>query len=269
MVDAYHLPAEHWKEFAEVAPVLGSDVFGGRDYTGLSFLYNAYAGAEKLDYSRVNGDCQLLLGSQYALLRKEVLEVFPDIRNVAERVTTVLVNGGGVDEHDVVGRVAEAFHELSHSFWPEKALFVTGKMYPFGEALDNKLKNLPFAERLVQPNNWVELLRDANLALIAGGSTQYEAAAFGTPYLTFLVEENQRSFAEGMEELGITEVAGWIETMDAIDICQKYEAIVVDSEKRAQFSRNGRNLLDGKGAERVVQACLNKLQIHSPKAVNY
>lgn len=261
VVDAYHLPEDYWKSFRRKTVILATDVFGGRNYREVDLLFNSYCGWETLDYSSAHNSAIHLMGPEYAQLRPDVVRrINSKEKTINKKVSTILVNGGGVDEHDVTGTIARAFMELEPEIQPQKAYFVTGIKYPFGERLDRILCKLPFAERLLQPTNWLDLLESVDFAMIAGGSTQYEAAAFGTPTLVFLVEENQRVFAEGMEKLGITSVAGWLKSLTFSDINNAYKDIISNQPLREQFSRKGKQLLDGQSGSRVAEACIQKVR---------
>ncbi len=262
VIDGYHIPDAHRKLYARSTAVMVSDVFGGRDYRDCDLVFNAYADAADLDYSRLSSKTELLLGPEYAILREQVVKrLVGKVYDQPDRIRKVLINGGGVDEHDVTGRVASALAALPEKQFPEEALFVTGTMYPFEERLDQRIKRLPFARRLVQPENWLDLLKDSDLILMAGGSTQYEAAALGTPYICLPVEENQLGFARSMERLGCTEVIGWLNDLTDDQILQAYLRFASDSQLRSSLAQKARSLVDGQGATRVAQACMEHFAV--------
>ncbi|MDP8207663.1 MAG: hypothetical protein P9L92_13435 [Candidatus Electryonea clarkiae] len=260
-VDGYHFPDDYWLRFQKNTVVLATDVFGGRNYSGVNLLYNGYAHAFQMDYSQCPEDTGLLLGPGWMITRKEVLNRKPDKpSSQPERVKRVLINGGGVDEHDVTGRVASAFANLQPEHIPDEAFFVTGINYPFSDRLNSRLEKLPFTKRLVQPDNWLDLIASSDLLLISGGQVQYEAAFFGTPYIVLLIEENQRGSAGAMQEMGITSVAGWLKDMSDDQILDAYVNICKDRKKRESFSLKGFQLLDGLGSKRVAEACLREVR---------
>ncbi len=254
IIDGYHLPENHWEQYQEDAIVYTTDVFGGRDYSHVDLIYNGYTHAPDMDYSRCLSHTKLLLGLQWTVVRQDVYPYLPkQNRTHPEFPRKILVNGGGVDEHNVTGRVADALVNLPEHMAPVEAYFITGLKYPFGPELDQKLERLPYATRLTQPENWLEILSSSDLAVIAGGSVIFETAMLGTPGLIFVVEENQKGSALATEKLGVHKVAGWLKDLTDEQILTAYMEIASNREMRESISNRGRELLDGKGAYRVVE----------------
>ncbi|MFC2170865.1 PseG/SpsG family protein [Calditrichota bacterium] len=260
VVDGYHFSDEYWSLFESDSVLMATDVFGGRNYAGVDLIYNGYAHAEKMDYAQCKDDTGFLLGTRWLIIRDEVVHRIPVIRKRQhEKISQILVNGGGVDEHDVTGRVASALAKLEADDIPDKIIFTHGIKYPFQERLKKLTGKLPTAEVCVQPDNFVDLILDSDLVICAGGLVQYESTMLGTPSIALIVEENQKDSSFAMQELGITEVAGWLKNLSDEQILEAFRRLALDQGKRQEMVNIGARLLDGKGAERVAKACLERV----------
>jgi len=259
IVDGYHIQSSDWQIYSAHSKLLVTDAFGGKNYNSADIIYNAYTDVKELNYSTVKSSSSLLAGPLYALIRNEITKAKCS-RPKIESVKAILINGGGVDEHNVAGNVAKGLKHVPVKLWPEKAFFIVGKEYPFSDDLKLNLFDLPFAEILVEPNDWVDILRSVDLAIIAGGSTQYEATYLGTPYVSFIVEENQLGLTRTMSELGITLYVGWLKEKNPAEIGRIYESIVADTNGLNLRAEKGQDLIDGKGVQRVIERCLKLIR---------
>ena len=73
------------------------------------------------------------------------------------------------------------------------------------------------------------------------------------PFVAISVAENQRPSARRLGEKGMA-VALDIDGLKAPDICAALKSLVPDQHKRSAMARRGRELVDGNGVERIVEA---------------
>ncbi len=78
-------------------------------------------------------------------------------------------------------------------------------------------------------------------------------------YCIAFVEEDQRASAIKMQELCITEVVGWLKDLSGEQIRDSYTCLSRDHQQREMFSQRGWSELDGLGAKRVANACLESV----------
>jgi len=97
-----------------------------------------------------------------------------------------------------------------------------------------------------------EIMLKCDVAVTAGGSTMYELAACGIPMVTFIYADNQRPAVEMLEQEGYIVNLGeyfsveknfWLKSMNLFE----------NKKLRETMSGNLQKLVDGKGAERVVE----------------
>jgi spore coat polysaccharide biosynthesis predicted glycosyltransferase SpsG len=101
-----------------------------------------------------------------------------------------------------------------------------------------------------------ELMAWADLAISAGGSTCWELAFMGLPFLVTILAKNQKAVAEGLEEVGAAVNLGWYDSITPTRLAQRLSSLAEAADVRAELSRRGRTLVDGKGKERVLRELL-------------
>ena len=92
----------------------------------------------------------------------------------------------------------------------------------------------------------------ADLAVTAAGSTSWELARVGTPQVAIVLADNQRPVAQGLAAEGLAVSLGWHADLTPESIAGAVGALAGDAGRRGEMSRRGRELIDGRGACRVL-----------------
>lgn len=218
-------------------------------------LINGNVFATELEYKSSNEDTVLLLGPQYALLRKE-FQYLPD-KEIEKEVDDILVTMGGADPSNLIPKVLKAIHEIE-----EKDIHVDivigPAVYSDGKILES-LKELEYEVFLAfNTKNISELMLKSDLAVSAGGGTLYELAVTGTPAIVLLQADNQIPVAEAMEEKGTIINMGFGNRLKVEKLADRIMDLINDHDKRAEMSRRGKELIDGLGAKRCVDVILDR-----------
>ncbi len=98
-----------------------------------------------------------------------------------------------------------------------------------------------------------ELMRWADVAVSGAGSTCWEMCLLGLPAVVLDLAENQIPIARGLVQNGVAAhvsraQAGW----EGI-LAERVKSLLASAQERTSMSARGRKLVDGAGAERVVQ----------------
>ena len=101
-----------------------------------------------------------------------------------------------------------------------------------------------------------ELMAWADLAISGGGSTVMEMLFMGLPALVIILAENQRAVAEALADAGAAVNLGWYHDLSTTKIARKMTELMKATDVRSEMSQRGRNLVDGKGVERVLTRLL-------------
>ncbi len=199
-------------------------------------------------------EATMLLGPRYALLRREFWlsdeeRVFPA---VARRV---LVAMGGADQHNVTALVLSALAVSGMDGLEVKA--VVGAANPHVEVLAGLVAGLPFrCELMCDVPDMAVVMRWADVAVTAAGTTTYELACVGIPFLTLVTADNQEENATQLARQGVAMALGWHDALGQDALSSRLREFLQDGGQRQAQAGMGRELVDGWGASRVVIALL-------------
>lgn len=235
--------------------------------------YNAYASFPT--YAGLYGDSgvdqpQLILGPIYAPLRSMFRNIPKKVQK--ERVENILISTGGSDELHLAlslirylldnGRVGDRVYH-----------FLIGAMNADKEEIRKLAAN---DDHIVLHENVIDmrsLIEGMDFVISAAGSTMYEICACGVPLITFSSADNQLPGAEAFDRLGLGINAGDLRDPDTIDhnavisgklrfdavelILTEAEKMADDYQKRALMGARMQELIDGFGADRMVQKIIS------------
>lgn len=206
---------------------------------------------DKYDYEREYPNVKLLLGCQYVPLRKVFAGVKKTIRN---HISKILVLTGGTDPY----HFARDFeYSITTNTDDMEFDIICG-------AYNLDLKELQeYAEGKSNIKIWYnvqridELMRAADLAITAGGTTLYELAACGTPTICYSFVDNQLENVRSFADKGYMIYCGDLRNgMGCSDIWKLIDKLECDFEQRQSMSHRLQELVDGRGAERLTEQIL-------------
>jgi len=202
--------------------------------------------------------CQLLVGLDYALLREEFVHLAPS--RLRSGVQGVLLTFGGGDDR---GLVLQALTDLDCPGLAGTAVtVVAGHGNPRNEINRRALASLKHLEAvyLVQPDNVAALLERADLAIMAGGTTSYEAARCGLPMLLVSIADNQVEQSQAMQRLGCARYLGSHEALESGMLREHVLCLKEAPETLRRMSGHASAIVDGQGSARVVETILSFLR---------
>lgn len=255
VVDHYELDVEWERELARAGVTIAViDDLARAHESAILLDQNLYAGAEHRYHGKVPGDCKLLLGPRYALLRPEFELASRTIRQRAGEVYSVLVSYGGSDP---TNETAKAITALIGIPGIERIDVVIGPAMRDAETLRGMAGDDPRFTFHVAPDNMAELMAAADVALGAGGSTNWERCILGLPSLVTTVALNQVEVAEELASCGAIRLLGAAEMVDEDDVRLAVCGLVADSDSVRAMSVAARALMmDHVGVQRVAREIL-------------
>lgn len=253
VLDGRHFPSEYHKHIkqADLRLACIDDQALLHSYYS-EVIVNPNPRAEELKYPCLPGT-RLLLGTKYALLRRE-FSTRTDIRRpLSERGRNVLVTMGGADPDNITGKVLKALAQLPLS---EVLLTVViGPNNPHESALRNIMACLQ-APIILHKDvaNMPDLIGKADLCITAGGGTCWELAFMGVPMLLITIAENHVSTVDTLAKEGCAISLGWFHALTAQTIASSVRNLLQDRGHRQRLVKTGRRLVDGQGAARIVRS---------------
>jgi spore coat polysaccharide biosynthesis predicted glycosyltransferase SpsG len=210
---------------------------GGRGRFEADLLLNQNLEREDTRYE-CPASCRMLLGPRYALVRSEFRA---PVAAPAEG-RRVLVTFGGSDPFGLTRRVARILAGAA------RVRAVVGPSMAPPEAPGVELVRGADARAMAA------LMRDADVAVGAAGSTAWELCLVGLPAVLLLCAENQAPLGALLQRRGAALCLGPHEQASDERIAAAVEELLADAPRRAEMARRARTLVDGRGAERVVAA---------------
>ena len=93
----------------------------------------------------------------------------------------------------------------------------------------------------------------ADLAICAGGSSNWELSYFGVPRIVIVLADNQVVVADNLAEVGAVLNLGSHQNVKPENVASAVTSLTKDSQQRELMSQTSQRLVDGKGAGRVMQ----------------
>lgn len=253
LVDSYYVTDSYLAALGRMAYVVLMDDMGTHRYPA-DCVVNYNAPADYKAYRRLyqGSTVRLLIGSRYVPLRRQFTDEGAGGGAKPEQpVRDVLITTGGGDSENIAGKILDKIYSDAFSFH-----LVTGRFNPFFR----ELKELEGEHSNIHIHHDVKdmagLMRRCQIALTAGGSTVYELAALGVPFICFSYAENQEAL---VEYVGSRQIAGSVgawhrdqpKTLETIG--RLFKELAADPGLRRSYSESERAMTDGKGAGRLAQ----------------
>lgn len=232
------------------------DDYGHSSFYHADWVLNQNISAREQLYSSRTPNTRLLLGTKFALLRREFLKHRGWQRQTPKAACKVLVTLGGADPDNVTGKLIEALSTLKI-----EAKVVVGGSNPHLQQLQQVADSIkPKSAKIdliINPADMPGLMAWADLAVSAGGSTAWELAFMGLPSLFVILAENQKQIVEQLaaEEFGFSLGIG--ASLNSRELIESVCKVAKNSEYRKAISNHARNMVDGNGAARIVSELKN------------
>lgn len=252
VLDGYHFTEEDHKAIKKAGiKLLVVDDMAHLSHYFADLVLNQNIHAAKLSYFS-ESFTKLLLGTEYALLRRSFLSLRDRQKETTHSSRKILISLGGSDPENSTLKVLQALSQVSIQDF--EGVILWGPENSSSHEVKDYLQKsgLPFhlVERKLQV---AELMAEADLAITAGGSTCWELCCLGVPMVVVPLSPDQELLAQGLKERGCAMVV----KRDALDrageLRREIENLLSDSSEMEQMADRAQALVDGRGALRVVE----------------
>ncbi|OBQ20687.1 UDP-2,4-diacetamido-2,4,6-trideoxy-beta-L-altropyranose hydrolase [Anabaena sp. AL93] len=259
VVDGYHFGAEYQKAIKDFGnSLLFFDDYGHSNCYYSDLVLNQNISAHQDLYINREPYTKLLLGTDYTLLRKEFCQWLQWHRKINLVASKILVTLGGSDPDNVTLKVIQALQLVNSDNL--EVIVVVGGSNPHYEKLQAEVAKSRILITLQQNvTNMPELMAWADIAIAAGGSTNWELAFMGLPSLVITVADNQKDITAKLDRQGVIINLGWHQNVTIEGLSLAIQDLIGDRPHRETMSKKGQQLVDGNGAKRVVSAMVSML----------
>nr|MDF9460370.1 glycosyltransferase [Bacillus pumilus] len=226
---------EERAEACQLADAVVNGIYGGLDEKRL----------------QVNGT-DYFYGTPYLLLDHEISRL-KDTYEVRKECKKVVISLGGSDPGGLLSKAVSALFEAGHLH----ILAVTGKASRIEEQIEGA--HIQFIRHTDQ---LPARLAEADLAIVAGGMTLYEAVCIGVPSIVLSQVDHQAVTATRFAQKGACHHLGLGDFVDEKDIWRAARRLSASYFLRRSIHLNGRSLIDGKGTERVKNILIHLMNHH-------
>jgi spore coat polysaccharide biosynthesis predicted glycosyltransferase SpsG len=206
-------------------------------------------GRESYEFAR---GTQVLLGPRYALVRPEIRRVRPIRAQEPAQPFRVLVALGDDDPHNQSGELAKCLLNCPRV---GRVDVVVRPYHRDLAGLQALAASCP--ERLEvasEPGEVPVRIARCHFAVTAGNAWSLELACVGVPQLVIVQAEAHWPTAQRLEEEGAATCLGWHANVSAATLRQAVQDLLTDPLERQAMARCGRQLIDGRGPDRLVTA---------------
>lgn len=251
VVDGYQFGADYQNGLkAAGLRVLFLDDYGHSQDYAADFVLNQNVSANPTLYSNRQRGTRLLLGPRYATLRREFNPWINWERKPTPHCHRLLVMMGGSDQANVTAKVLEGLCKARINDL-DTTVLVGGSNSQFPELQTLAASSGLKLQLLRDVSNIGEIMAVADIAISAAGSTCWELCLLGLPSLLIDVADNQSAVAKALHQRGCAVHIG-NHSVSAETVVEKLKWLVANHELRQSLARRSRELVDGKGAARVV-----------------
>ena len=231
---------------------LGEDCISTKIPFPCDIVVIPYYGAENGAY-KLHSGTKSLLGPAYFIFRKEFIEAAGVNRVIRKDAQNILVTIGGSDPLNLTLVAAKALNRLKVTSLNLRLVIGPG----FGPLVRKELKRILRSfqgnyELVMGNDSMADLMLWSDLAITGGGLTKYEMALTGTPGIIISRFEREAEQGKEFEKAGSTLHLGLINEIDEERIVKAVEKLLHDYNLRAKMSKNGKQIVDGKGVARII-----------------
>lgn len=256
VVDHYGLDEKWETQIQKVASrILVIDDLANRRHSCNLLLDQSRASETDECYKELIGkDCELLLGSKYALLRKDFAsnDDLPLVENRVE-IPRLLVMFGGSDPQNITLQVVKVIAKVG---WSHGVDVVVGPLYQNLNVLSNAIAEMSNVKLHVNLEHVAKLMRSAGFAVGSPGVSSWERCSVGLPSLVISQSVNQELIGERLGVLGAHCYLGRASDVSDFDLISALELWKNNKFGRESMAKIAKTMCDGKGVKRVVRRLL-------------
>lgn len=247
LVDSYYVTDHYLQDLHRWGKVILLDDMQQRSFPVDAVVnYNAFASEDIYKKLYAGTDTECYVGASLVPIRSQFLDV---PYTVKDTVSDVLITTGGGDQDNIARQILDEIYDEKLNYH-----IITGRFNPHLIQL-KKLERRGNVKISYDVKDMAACMQECDIAITAGGTTIYELAAIGVPFICFSYAENQEALTEYVGSQGIAGYAGAYHknrrgTLQAfreqfVEMCQS-------KDKRNICYGKEKAMIDGQGAKRLA-----------------
>lgn len=183
---------------------------------------------------------------RFALIREELRALK---KKAPKKLRNILVTLGGSRQPETLLKIVRALRRVEGSDFHVKVLGGFEQITPeTGGSDHHEIEFLPASVENYKLYAW------ADLAICAAGGTAWELSYFQIPAVAGALSERQADFGETLGRTGAFVYLGWYSAANEAQIAESLKGLVKDPAQMELMRKKMAQLVDGKGAERIIRA---------------
>jgi UDP-2,4-diacetamido-2,4,6-trideoxy-beta-L-altropyranose hydrolase len=212
-----------------------------------------------VDYSKsvLQGTKKILVGNDYALLRKEFL-AFDSKKKESIGFNNITINMGGADPQNYTLKLLKALKDTPSEIINVHVLI--GNAYSFKDQLKTWIaQNGHFNIALRENLNAAEIIllfKSSSLFICPASTVVYEAAATGVPIGCFLTADNQKNIYDGLVKTRSVFPLGDLQNLSDVGLVNTLKNLFKEYRADKKRTDHTRTLIDGLSGKRIKEEIL-------------
>jgi len=202
---------------------------------------------------RVSSQCLQLLGPKYALLQTEYSQLREKAKARNSSTKNLLIFFGGSDQSNLTQLAFLAAHSFGSEFSSINVVMPSAS--PFYHQVKKLIKPLKKANLHCDLPSLAPLMLEADIAIGAGGTTNWERFCLGLPSLVITLAKNQKLVNHDLSKLRLIELIGDAETINVEQVRAAIRS-VLSRRDLADWSKRCMRACSGNGANIVADVIL-------------
>ena len=248
LIDSYQVTQRYLAELSKLVTTFYIDDLNLFEYpVDAVICYANYW--KKFQYKINDKRTTYLLGMKYVPLKQDFWNC--EAKIISEKANNLLILTGGSDPFNVTEQILDSIDIYQFQTIDVICGIYNTNYNKFVKKYENN-KNIKFHQAV---NNIEQYMKNADIAISAGGTTLYELCSIGTPAISFSFADNQLDNVRQFQEDGLIDYLGDARMDDIAGTINQYlTRYRNDFELRKEKSEKMQKMVDGKGAERIARA---------------
>jgi len=186
-------------------------------------------------------------GEKFMVLNPLFTEYNLKDKNVPRKLKNILISFGGSDPRGLTQWSLNMLHDVLKDY---NVSVAAGKGVKNQNEIKRCCTNLGF-QYIYNGENMAQLLYEADIAVISGGITLYEASTVGTPAMVIPQVEHQYKIGKRFERMGAAVCPVDEKNLERGKIVKTLNKLIENHNLRRKMSAKGKKIVDAQGVYRI------------------